>query len=90
MFSHAFRNALNPLINFGVAQVIYLMGIIVMLDTVFSFRGVGLTLVNAVRNEDTNFIMIVPMLTGITISLCMLAADIMIALIDPRVRYGKG
>jgi peptide/nickel transport system permease protein len=86
IFTYAARNAILPNIaGFALAIGFVVAGALVM-EIVFSYPGVGLTLYNAVTNDDF------PLLQGIflTISLAVLIAsllaDIVYVLADPRTR----
>lgn len=86
IYQHALPNALIPIItiagsNFG-AQ---LAGGLVI-ERVFSIPGVGYYLVNAVCNRDYNAIQGGVLLLAIIFSLIMLATDLIMAFVDPRIR----
>lgn len=86
IYQHALPNALIPIItiagsNFG-AQ---LAGGLVI-ERVFSIPGVGYYLVNAVGNRDYNAIQGGVLLLAIIFSLIMLATDLIMAFVDPRIR----
>lgn len=91
IFHHALKNALLPLItsvgmNFGG-----LLGGTVLIESVFSFPGLGSRMLEAIRDKD------IPMVTGCTVFLAvlfcliMLAVDLLYAYVDPRVKakYSK-
>ena len=90
LFKHALRNALGPLVNLSVMQVLVLLNGTLMMEIIFSFPGIGMTIHRAVFHWDGNLIMVVIFIVGAAIALCALAADILVAVIDPRIRYGKG
>lgn len=86
IFQHALPNALIPIItiagsNFG-AQ---LAGGLVI-ETIFSIPGVGYYLVKSVGNRDYNAIQGGVLLLAITFSVIMLLTDLIMALVDPRIR----
>ena len=86
----AFRNALNPLISWSAVQVVGFFGVAVMIETVFGFPGIGRLMVDAVNNQDGNIVMAILMAVAATLLVVMLVADVMVAALDPRIRYGKG
>ena len=90
LFRHALRNALGPLANLGVMQAVVLLNGTLMLEVIFSFPGIGTAIGRATFHWDGNLIMVIVFIIGSMIALCVLVADIALALIDPRIRYGKG
>ena len=90
VFRHVFRNALNPLISWSAAQVVGFFGGAVMIETIFGFPGIGRLMVDAVNNQDGNIVMAILMAVAATLLVVMLVADVMVAALDPRIRYGKG
>jgi len=90
LFRHAFRNALNPFISWGGVQIIGLLSGSVMLEMVFAFPGIGRLMMQAAQRQDGNVIMAVIMVVAATVLVVMLVADIALAFLDPRIRYGKG
>lgn len=89
---HALRNALIPIITVIGTQLASCLGGAILTETVFAWPGVGRLILDAVNSRDT------PMVTGciilktITISLILLAVDLLYAAVDPRIRaqYAKG
>ena len=88
-FVHAFRNALNPFIPWTGAQVAGVFGGAIMLETIFAYPGVGLLMVQAVWERDVNLLMANLLAVSAAVAVAMLLADVALALLDPRVRYGK-
>jgi len=89
LFKHVFRNALNPFISWGGVQLIGMLSGSIIVETIFSFPGIGRLMMQAAFRQDGNIIMAVIMVVAATVLVVMLAADIMLALLDPRIRYGK-
>ncbi len=86
---HALRNALIPIITLlGLALPNIVSGAI-LTETVFNFPGMGLLTVTAAQDTD------VPLLLGTTFVATLatvvgsLVADVLYAVVDPRVRYGS-
>ena len=89
LFRHALRNALIPIITLlGLALPNIVSGAI-LTETVFNFPGMGLLTVTAAQDTD------VPLLLGTTFVATLatvvgsLIADVLYAVVDPRVRYGS-
>lgn len=86
VIKHALRNAMLPVITtLGVSFGASLGGAVVI-ETVFSIPGVGLLIVNAIRQKDIPLIMCSIVFLSTMFCLVMLAVDIAFAFIDPRVK----
>ncbi|MGH3978136.1 MAG: ABC transporter permease [Pseudonocardiaceae bacterium] len=88
IFRHAFRNALIPVatllsLNFGAV----LTGAVIT-ETVFGWNGMGVLLVESVRQYDPNTLMGWLMIVAVVTVLFNLAADILYGFLDPRIRLG--
>ena len=88
LYRHALRNALIPLITLLGLSIPGIVGGALITETVFNFPGMGLLTTQAAINND------VPLLLGTTFVAALatvagsLLADILYAIVDPRVRYG--
>ena len=87
VWKHCLRNAaIAPLTFFAIIAGSLLTGSVVT-ETVFTWPGVGLLVVDAVRSRDFQVVQaVVIMFAGIFI-LCNLLVDILYAYLDPRIRY---
>jgi peptide/nickel transport system permease protein len=87
IWKHCLRNAsIAPLTVFAIIAGSLLTGSVVT-ETVFTWPGVGLLVVDAVRSRDFQVVQaVVIMFAGIFI-LCNLLVDILYAYLDPRIRY---
>jgi peptide/nickel transport system permease protein len=84
---HAARNALLPVwtgLVFGIAASI---GGGIITETVFSWPGIGLALLNAATSEDIPVAMGILTILGVLTLLAQLVVDIGYAFLDPRIRY---
>jgi peptide/nickel transport system permease protein len=61
----------------------------VITESVFSWEGMGYTLMEAVTLSDVPLAVGAMAFTGILVLLAHLAADILYAYLDPRIRYGR-
>ncbi len=84
---HALRNALIPVITMMGLMFGALLGGTVIIETVFSRRGLGRTIVDAIVTKDLPVVMGAVLLTAIAYMLVTLVVDISYAVIDPRIRY---
>ena len=87
ILKHAWRNALIPIVTLlGYVLVVLVEGSIVV-ETVFTWPGMGLLAVDALSNKDYPIVMGVVVLSSAMIVLGTLLSDVLYAVVDPRVRY---
>lgn len=86
LFGHGLRAALVPLITLLGLQMPLLLGGALVTETVFSWPGMGLLFVNSLSMRDYPVLMGILMLSSVTVVLGNLAADLINAWIDPRIR----
>lgn len=84
---HASRNALLPVITSFVLAVAFILDGGVITETTFSWPGMGLTLLGAALVEDIPMVIGALVFTGIIALTAHLVADLLYALLDPRIRY---
>jgi peptide/nickel transport system permease protein len=84
---HAARNALLPVLTFLVINLPFALSGGIITESVFSWEGMGLTLLQAVQNEDIPLAMGALSVIGILALIAHLVADVMYAFLDPRIRY---
>ncbi len=84
---HALRNALIPVVTVLGLQFGALLGGTVIIETVFSRRGLGRTIVDAIVWKDLPIVQGAVLLTATAYLLVNLLVDISYAIIDPRIRY---
>jgi peptide/nickel transport system permease protein len=85
---HVLRNSSLPVLTvmgyaFGVA-----MGGAVLIETVFSWPGIGLLLIEAIRNRDNQVVVGVVLFVSMAVIVMNLVVDILYGLLDPRIRAG--
>lgn len=86
-YVHTMRNALIPVVLVLSFRLIMLVGGSVIIESIFSWPGMGLLFIESVRGRDYPVIMAVTMISSIMVLTASLVADVMTALVDPRVRY---
>jgi peptide/nickel transport system permease protein len=87
VMTHAFRNALVPLVTLVALNFGALFGGAVVTETVFGLDGMGFYFITALNEGDPYPIMAWLMITATLIILFNLIADIVYGYLDPRVRY---
>ena len=80
------RNALLPTIAVIATQVGYLIGGLVIVETVFSYQGIGQLLVNAAQNADFPLLAGAVLVVGVVFQVSMLLADLFYSWLNPRIR----
>jgi peptide/nickel transport system permease protein len=87
VWKHCLRNAgIAPLTFFAIIAGVLLTGTVVT-ETVFTWPGLGLLVVDAVRSRDFQVVQAVVILFAFIFILCNLLVDILYAYLDPRIRY---
>jgi ABC-type dipeptide/oligopeptide/nickel transport system permease component len=84
---HALRNALLPIVTFMGLQIGFLIGGAAIVETVFSWPGVGRLIVESVGRRDYPVVQAAAVLVASTLILANLAVDLLYVIIDPRIRY---
>ncbi|MER9204178.1 ABC transporter permease [Mesorhizobium sp. M0933] len=87
LFHHALRNAGVPILTVVGISFAYLIGGVVLTETVFNIPGIGRLVVDAINNRDYPIIQSVLILTSGLYVLINLTVDLAYTLIDPRIRY---
>ena len=87
LFFHALRNALIPIITLlGLSLPSIVSGALIT-ETVFNFPGMGLLTTNAALNDDVPLLLGTTLVAAFATVLGSLLADLLYAVVDPRVRY---
>ncbi len=87
-FNHAFRNTLNPYITGSANLLAGLFSGSLILEIVFAYPGIGRLMYEAVMQEDINLVLANIMFISFLVLVGMVLSDIILALVDPRIRYG--
>ncbi|MDR0668453.1 MAG: ABC transporter permease [Treponema sp.] len=86
---HAFRNTLNPYITGSANLLAGLFSGSLILEIIFAYPGIGRLMYEAVFQEDINLVLTNIMFISFLVLVGMVLADVLLALVDPRIRYGK-
>lgn len=86
---HAFRNALLPVITIFSGVFPAAIGGSVIIESIFSIPGMGLTIYQSIDARDYPVIMAVFIITGLITMTGYLISDILYALADPRISFQK-
>ncbi len=86
LIKHAFKNACIPVITIVGLQFGQLLGGAIVTETVFAWPGVAAKTVDAIRNQDFPVVQAGVFLLAIFIVTVNLLVDVVVGLIDPRIR----
>lgn len=86
LFRHILKNAMLPVITYMGPMVAFLLTGSVVIEKIFTIPGLGREFTNAIMNHDYTVVMGITIFMGAIIILCNLLADILCALVDPRIR----
>lgn len=89
IFKHALRNALLPIVTMIGLQMGALIGGSVLVETVFSWPGIGRLAFEAVFQRDLNVLLGILYLSSIVVLLANVLVDFAYALLDPRIEVAK-
>jgi peptide/nickel transport system permease protein len=85
---HAFRNACLPVITVIGLQFGQLLGGAVITETVFAWPGVATLTVESIRNQDFPVVQCAVVLLALIIVTVNFLVDMIVAMVDPRIRVG--
>jgi peptide/nickel transport system permease protein len=86
---HAFKNALIPVITLAGINLVIMVNVAVVVETVFAWPGIGRLLYEGINFRDFPVVQGVVLLGGAMIVVVNLAVDVLYAIIDPRIRLER-
>jgi peptide/nickel transport system permease protein len=86
---HAMRNAIIPIITISGLSLPALLSGAVIVETVFSWHGMGYLTIEAIFSRDYPLIIATTFIAGVMVIVGNLLADVSYALVDPRIRTGN-
>ncbi|KRA24490.1 hypothetical protein ASD65_08695 [Microbacterium sp. Root61] len=89
IFPHAVRNAAIPVVTIVGLQFGGLLGGAVVVETVFSFPGIGDLLVNSIQQRDYNVVQACVLVIAAVFVIVNLVVDLLYGFLDPRVRLAQ-
>ena len=87
-YRHALRNALLPIVTVIGIEAAFLMGGLVVTETVFNIPGVARFLVESIRWRDYPIVQNLVMFIAVVVVTVNFLVDLLYAALDPRIRYG--
>lgn len=87
VFKHALRNALIPVVTLIGLYIPVLFSGAVFIELIFAWPGMGRAIVDAITQRDYPLVMAASFFFAIMVILANLVADVLYAVVDPRIRY---
>jgi len=88
-YKHALKNALIPVVTVMGLQFGTLLGGAVLVETVFSWPGIGRLMVESILRRDYPVVQGAVLLLAVTFVMINLLVDVIYAFLDPRISYGS-
>lgn len=86
---HALRNACLPLITSAASSISFVVAGSWMVETVFTYPGIGLWMFDSIKNRDYAVLMIGFYIISLCVIISNIIADLLYGLIDPRIKSGQ-
>ncbi|MDR1794278.1 MAG: ABC transporter permease [Erysipelotrichaceae bacterium] len=86
---HGLKNALLPVVTYAGPMIAFLMTGSFVIENLFTIPGIGSKMVSAIGNRDYSMIMGLTIFLGILIISATLISDLVVAFVDPRVKFKK-
>jgi peptide/nickel transport system permease protein len=86
---HAFKNALIPVLTLAGINLVIMVNVAVVVETVFAWPGIGRLLFEGISFRDFPVVQATVLLGGAMIVVVNLVVDVLYAVIDPRIRYER-
>jgi ABC-type dipeptide/oligopeptide/nickel transport system permease component len=86
---HAFKNALIPVLTLAGINLVLMINVAVVVETVFAWPGIGRLLYEGIAFRDFPVVQASVVLGGSMIVFVNVVVDILYAVIDPRIRYER-
>ena len=88
-YDHALRNALLPVVTIVGIEAAFLIGGLIVTETVFNIPGVARFLVEAIRTRDYPIVQNLVMFIAIVVVVVNFCVDLAYAALDPRIKYAE-
>jgi len=86
---HAFKNALIPVLTLAGINLVIMVNVAVVVETVFAWPGVGRLLFEGISFRDFPVVQATVLIGGAMIVIVNFLVDVLYAVIDPRIRYER-
>jgi peptide/nickel transport system permease protein len=85
---HAMRNAMIPVVTILALQIPELFGGAIITEQIFRVPGIGRALIDGIYSKDVPVVMAITFGIAILVVVFNVVADILYAVLDPRIRLG--
>ena len=89
VYKHALRNALGPVVTLAGLQFSGIMSGAVLVETVFSWPGLGSLALQSILARDTPTILGILFFSSLVVVVANLLTDLVYSLVDPRIKLGE-
>lgn len=89
IFRHVLKNAFVPLAQYIPGSILWTLGGSLLVERFFSVPGMGTLLTDSINRYDTSVVQVVVMFYATLGTLGVFLGDVMMTLIDPRIRLGS-
>ena len=86
---HAFKNALIPVLTLAGINLVIMVNVAVVVETVFAWPGVGRLLFEGISFRDFPVVQATVLINGAMVVIVSFLVDVLYAVIDPRIRYER-
>ena len=86
---HALPNSLFGLLTIVALNIGTLIGATVIIEQIFAVPGIGHSLLEAINNRDVPVVEGIVLVLAVVVVIANLLADVLYAVLDPRIRYGR-
>jgi ABC-type dipeptide/oligopeptide/nickel transport system permease component len=86
---HAFKNALIPVLTLAGINLVIMVNVAIVVETVFAWPGIGRLLYEGIAFRDFPIVQATVLLGGAMIVVVNFFVDVLYAVIDPRIRYER-
>jgi len=87
IYTHAFRNAMIPVVTIVSTSLGFIFSGAILIEMVFAWPGMGTLMYQAISNRDYPVVMGCTMILGVFVLMANTLADILYAVVDPRIRF---
>jgi peptide/nickel transport system permease protein len=89
IIKHAFKNAVIPVLTLAGINLVLMVNVAVVVESVFAWPGIGRLLFEGISFRDFPVVQTTVLMGGVMFVCVNLIVDILYAYIDPRIRYGN-
>ena len=86
IFRHVVPNAMLPTITIIASNIGWMLGGLIIVESVFAYPGLGLLVLSSIQTQDVPLLQALALLIAATYAISNLVADLIYAALDPRIR----